>query len=375
MSKLKTRACLELIKPYVPGKPVEEVERELGLKNVIKLASNENPLGPSPKAVEALQRSLSRLSYYPDGNCYYLKEALAEKLSLDPEQLIIGNGSDEILSLITRAYVNPGDQSLSASPSFSEYDFAMRVLGGEPRTVPLRGDNFAYDLQSMAESLGERTRLIFICSPNNPTGSVTDAAALDRFIMGLPGDILTVLDQAYYEYSDQFGADSGLEYVRAGRPVIVLRTFSKIYGLAGLRVGYGAAPANIAADLNRVREPFNVNSVAQTAALAALEDEEHLQRSRALAAEGRAQLGVGLRKLGLEPVPTQANFYFVDVKFDSRRVFQELMQRGVIVRTGDIFGHPTFIRVTFGTAEQNRLFLEALAEVLGKQAAEDRIKE
>lgn len=365
MSKPQKRSCLELIKPYVPGKPVEEVERELGLKNVIKLASNENPLGPSPKAAEALKQILPRLNYYPDGNCFYLKQALAEKLSLEPEQLIIGNGSDEILSMIARVYIHPGDEALMATPTFSEYDFAMRVMGGIPCCIPLIGKNFAYDLTALAAAVNGRTRLLFICSPNNPTGSVVDPGELDRFLQKLPAGVLVVLDQAYYEYSDAYGKDAGLEYVRAGRPVIVLRTFSKIYGLAGLRIGYGAAPVDIAADLNRVREPFNVNSAAQAAALAALGDEEHLQQSRALAAEGRAQLAEGLNKLGLEPVPSQANFFFVDLKTDSRRVFQELLCRGIIVRSGDIFGHPTYIRVTFGTVEQNRLFLEALEEILG----------
>ncbi len=365
MSKPEKRSCLDLIKPYVPGKPVEEVERELGLKNVIKLASNENPLGPSPKAVEALRLLLPRLNYYPDGNCFYLKQALAEKLSVKPEELIIGNGSDEILSLITRVYIHPGDEALMAAPTFSEYEFAMRMMGGLPCYIPLTGKNFAYDLAAIAAAVSDRTRLIFLCSPNNPTGSVVDLGELDRFLQMLPPGILVILDQAYYEYSDLYGSDAGLEYVRAGRPVIVLRTFAKIFGLAGLRVGYGAAPADIAADLNRVREPFNVNSAAQAAALAALEDEEHLQQSRALVAGGRTQLVEGLKKLGLEPVPSQANFFFVDIKSDSRKVFQELLGRGIIIRTGDIFGHPTYIRVTIGTADQNRLFLEELEEALG----------
>jgi histidinol-phosphate aminotransferase len=364
MSKPEIRSCLSSIKPYVPGKPVEEVERELGLTNVIKLASNENPLGPSPKAVEALSRILPRLHYYPDGNCFYLKQALAKKLAVAPEQLIIGNGSDEILSLIARAYINPGDESLAAGPTFSEYDFAMRLMGGVPRSVALAGKDFAYDLKAIVAAVNERTRLIFICSPNNPTGSVVDPVELGCFIKTLPPSILVVLDQAYYEYADGCGDDSGLKYVRAGHPLIVLRTFSKIYGLAGLRVGYGISSAGVAADLSRVREPFNVNSAAQVAAAAALDDEDHLRKSREMAAAGRIQLTEGLKKLGLDPVPTQANFCFVDLKTDSREIYQELLKRGIIVRTGDIFGHPTFIRITFGTADQNHTFLEALGEIL-----------
>jgi len=364
MSKPEIRSCLNSIKPYIPGKPVEEVERELGLTNVIKLASNENPLGPSPKALEALSRMLPRLNYYPDGNCFYLKQALAGKLAVAPEQLIIGNGSDEILSLVARAYIDPGDESLVAGPTFSEYDFAMRLMGGAPRSVVLVGKDFAYDLTALAAAVSERTRLIFICSPNNPTGSVINPVDLDYFMRTLPPRILVVLDQAYYEYSDSYGDDAGLEYVRAGYPLIVLRTFSKIYGLAGLRVGYGISSAGVVADLGRVREPFNVNSAAQVAAAAALADEEHLQKSRDLAAAGRIQLTEGLNKLGLDPAPTQANFCFVDLKTDSRRIYQELLNRGIIVRTGDIFGYPTFIRVTFGTADQNRIFLEALRAIL-----------
>ncbi|MEW5785579.1 MAG: histidinol-phosphate transaminase [Bacillota bacterium] len=364
MRKPEMRRCLDLIRPYVPGKPVEEVERELGLKNVIKLASNENPLGPSPLALQALQQSLNRLHIYPDGNCFYLKAALAEKLSVEPAQIIFGNGSDELLSLLTATYINPGDEAVAVRPSFSEYEFAMRVMGGVLHTVPLRGGDFAFDLDALAAALNERTRLIFVCSPNNPTGSVVSRDELDRFLAALPPGILVVLDEAYYEYMDERARFSTLEYVRQCRPVIILRTFSKIYGLAGLRIGYGIAPAPVIADLNRVREPFNVNSAAQTAAAAALKDDAHLQRSRALVEAGRRQLALGLAELGLTPVPTQANFYFVDTKTDSKQVFEALLRRGVIVRTGDIFGFPTYIRVTIGTAEQNELFLKNLAAVL-----------
>ena len=362
MRKPELRRCLELIQPYVPGKPVEEVKRDLGLQNVVKMASNENPLGPSPLALEALRRSLDRLHYYPDGNCYYLKAALSEKLRVEPAQLILGNGSDELLSMLTAAYINPGDQAVSVRPSFSEYEFAMRLMGGELIIVPLAGADFQYDLDAVAAAITGKTRLVFICSPNNPTGSAVSAAALHRFLEALPPGVLAVMDEAYYEYAS--GEYDALEYVRRGLPVAVLRTFSKIYGLAGLRIGYGAAPATVIADLNRVREPFNVNSAAQTAAAAALEDEAHLERSRELVEAGKLQLSEGLTRMGLTPVPTQANFFFIDIKTDSKKVFQALLNRGVIVRTGDIFGYPTYIRVTIGTAAENKLFLESLAEVL-----------
>ena len=366
MNKPEMRSCLELIKPYVPGKPVEEVERELGLKDIIKMASNENPLGPSSLAVKAMRESLEKMHIYPDGNCFYLKQALAAKLKVAPDQLIFGNGSDEILTFITLAYISPGDEAVMVAPSFSEYDFATRLVGGVPRFVPLTGDNYSYDLEAVLRAVTKKTRLVFICSPNNPTGTIVRKKELDLFVERLPENILLVLDQAYLEYVNEPEHPSGLDYIEKGHPVIALRTFSKIYGLAGLRIGYGIAPTAIISDLNRVREPFNVNAMAQAAAIAALEDSEHLDNSRNLVNKARKQLTEGLAELGLKPVPDQANFCFVDSKVDSKQVFQALLKRGVIVRTGDIFGLPTFIRVTYGTAEQNSRFLTSLKEVLAE---------
>lgn len=368
MKKPKMRDCLQLIKPYEPGKPVEEVERELGLQNVIKMASNENPLGPSPLAAGAMRDSIDQMHIYPDGNCYYLKEKLAGKLGVDPGRLIFGNGSDELLAMLSLAYVSPGEEAVMPEPSFSEYEFAMRLQGGIPKTVPLRGKNFLYDLEAMLEAVGGKTKLIFICNPNNPTGSAVDGKQMERFIERLPDNIVLVLDQAYIEYSDDPEGISGLKYIREGYPVIALRTFSKIYGLAGLRIGYGIAPAEIIADLNRVRQPFNVNAMAQKAAIAALEDDEQVARSRRLVAEARIQIKDGLEAMGLKPVPDQANFCFIDIKTDSRQAFQALLKKGVIVRTGDIFGQPTYIRVTYGTKKQNERFLAALKEVLAELA-------
>ncbi len=364
MKKPVMRSCLDKIKPYVPGKPVEEVERELGLKNVIKMASNENPLGPSLRAVETMRSNLKKMHIYPDGNCYYLKEALAAKLNLKTDQLIFGNGSDEILSFLTLDYINQGDEAVMVNPSFSEYDFAMRLMGGTPRQVPLVGPDFSYDFEAILEAVNEKTRLVFICSPNNPTGSIVKKKDLDSFIERLPDNVLLVLDQAYIEYVDNEDHPTGLDYVEQGMPVILLRTFSKLYGLAGLRIGYGIAPAEIISELNRVREPFNVNAMAQVAALGALKDNYHLERSRKLVGESRKQFVEGLSEMGLKPVPDQANFCFIDLKVDSREVFKAMMQKGVIVRTGDIFGFPTYIRVTYGTEEQNKRFLAALKEVL-----------
>lgn len=360
------RRCLELLKPYEPGKPVEEVERELGLSGVIKLSSNENPLGPSPAALKAVAELLPRLHYYPDGSCHQLRKALSKKFGVGADMIVAGNGTDELLTLIALAYINPGDEAVIAQPTFSEYEFAVRLMGGIPRFVPLAGEEFRYDLDALAAAVNERTRLLFICSPNNPTGTIVRRDELDRFLSSLPPAVLVVLDQAYAEYVFDPSHPDGIAYIREGRPLLVMRTFSKIYGLAGLRIGYALAPAAVAADLNRVREPFNVNAAAQAAAVAALEDNEHLARSRALVERGRRQLAAGLARLGLKAVPTEANFCFVDLKTDSRRVCEALLRRGVIVRSGHVFGCPTCIRVSCGTEEQNARFLKALEDVLAQ---------
>ncbi len=368
MNRPELRSCLKQIKPYVPGKPIGEVERELGLKDVIKLASNENALGPSPLAVEAMNESSREMHIYPDGNCFYIKQALASALDVQTDEIIIGNGSDEILMFITLAYINPGDEAIMVSPSFSEYDFSMNLMGGIPKHVPLVGDDFQYDINAVIQAISDKTKLIYICSPNNPTGTIVNKKDFDRLVTNLPDKVLLVLDQAYHEYVEEPEHPCGVEYVKKGYPVIALRTFSKIYGLAGLRIGYGVATTGIIEDLNRVREPFNVNAMAQAAALSALEDKNHLVRSRELVNEGRKQITAGLAELGLKPIRDHANFFFVDIKVDSKQAFQALLKKGVIVRTGDIFGFPTYIRVTYGTREQNERFLKALKEVLSDRS-------
>jgi len=358
------RSCLELIKPYEPGKPIEEVERELDLTDVIKLASNENPLGPSPAALKAVVEQLPRLHYYPDMHSHRLREALAKKYGLDMDMVIVGNGTDELMTLVALAYLNPGDEAVIAQPTFAEYEFAVRLMGGVPRFVPLAGEEFRYDLHAFAAAVNERTRLVFICSPNNPTGTIVRREELERFLDSLSPAVLVVLDHAYIEYATDPSHPDGIDYIKEGRPLLALRTFSKIYGLAGLRIGYALAPPGVIAALNRVRVPFNVNAAAQAAAVAALADSEHLARSKALAERGRRQLAEGLAQLGLKAVPSEANFCFVDLKRDARPVFEALLRRGVIVRSGHIFGYPSYIRVTCGTEEQNHRFLRALEEVL-----------
>ncbi len=350
------------IKPYVPGKPVEEVERELGIKNIIKMASNENPFGPSPKAIEAMKGALERISLYPDGNCFYLKEALAEKICVELDNIIVGNGSDEILKLIAEAFLDPGDEIVIAQPSFSEYEFVGKIMGANCVFVPLK--DFTHDLEAMGRAVNERTKIVFICNPNNPTGTIVTKSQVDEFLKQLDPRVLVVFDEAYYEYVDHRGYPESLEYVGEKQNVITLRTFSKVYGIAGQRIGYGVAKPEIISVVNRVREPFNVNTLAQVGALAALEDDQHLKRSFQGNLEGKEYLTRWFEEKGLYHVPTQANFIFLQVGVDCQQVFKKMLGEGVIVRTGDIFGHPDFIRVTIGTMEENERFTRTLEKVL-----------
>ncbi|MGI6318809.1 MAG: histidinol-phosphate transaminase [Dethiobacteria bacterium] len=362
MKKPQKRRCLESITPYVPGKPIEEVERELGLSNVVKMASNENPLGPSPLAMEAIKDYLHKINYYPDGNSYYLKQSLAGKLGLKEENIVLGNGADELITLLGAAYLNPGDEIVMAQPSFSEYDFSARLMDAVPIYVPCK--DYYHDLEAMAAAINSRTRIVYICNPNNPTGTIVNKNELEGFLEKVPPEVLIVLDEAYREFVDDPSYPDSLELIKRGCNVLILRTFSKIYGLAGLRVGYGLAPKQIITDLNTVREPFNVNSLAQVAARAALEDERHLQEVKKVNAAGKEYLSGELKRMGLNHIPTQANFFFIDTGVDSKELFQRLLRKGIIVRTGDIFGYPQHIRVTIATEEGNRRFIQALEETL-----------
>lgn len=362
MSKTAKRPCLEQITPYVPGKPIEEVERELGLSNVIKMASNENPLGPSPLALEAVKEYLHKINFYPDGNCYYLKRALAERYNLHEQNIVVGNGADELITLLGAAYLNPGDEIIMAQPSFSEYDFSARLMDAVPVYVPCK--DFRHDLKAMAAAVTEKTKIIYVCNPNNPTGTIVTHKELEDFLAELPSNILVVLDEAYNEYVGDPSYPHSLEFLKRGFNVIILRTFSKIYGLAGLRVGYGLADEQVIRDINTVREPFNVNSVAQVAARAALNDKKHLEAVLRVNSAGKEYLAGEFTRMGLFYLPTEANFIFVEVGVDSRELFQKLLHKGVIVRTGDIFGYPQFIRVSIAKEEENRRFIQVLEECL-----------
>jgi len=355
---LQVHPDIRSLSPYVPGKPVEELQRELGLTRVIKLASNENALGPSPKAIAALSGVQATLHRYPDGGATRLRQAIADRWKVASDQVILGNGSDEILGLLAKTFLTPGDEAIMADHTFVIYKMEVTAVHGKPIVVPLV--NWTHDLEAMARAITPRTRLLFLCNPNNPTGTMVPAEAVDRLMARVPEDVIVVFDEAYFEYVRNSQFPDAMAYVKQGRNAIVLRTFSKIYGLAGLRIGYGVSTSEIIGFLNRVRPPFNANSVAQKAALAALGDDEHVAESRVVNAAGMEQLGQGLRALGIAPIPSETNFLYFDAKRDGRSVFDALLREGIIVR--HIEG--TMIRVTIGQSDENTAFLQAFKKVL-----------
>jgi histidinol-phosphate aminotransferase len=357
---------IQSLSPYVPGKPIDELQRELGLSRVIKLASNENPLGPSPKALAALAGAERDLHRYPDGGGYRLRHAIAERWKVSREQVILGNGSDEILGLLARTFLAPGDEAVMADHTFVIYKMEVTAAHGKPVLVPLA--DWTHDLEAMARAVTPRTRLLFVCNPNNPTGTMVPADAVQRLMAAVPPDVIVVFDEAYREYVRDPRFPETLDYVKEGRNAIVLRTFSKIYGLAGLRIGYGVTTPEITLHLNRVRPPFNANTLAQRAALAALADDEHVAQSRAVNAAGMAQLAEGLRAIGFVPIPSEANFIYFDVRRDGKAVFEALLREGIIVR--HIEG--TMLRVTIGQTDDNAAFLQSLATVLARESGRAR---
>ena len=354
--------------PYEPGKPVEEVQRELGLDRVVKLASNEGPFGPFESALEALARSATELNRYPDGGAYRLRAALAERHDVRFEEVAVGAGSDGLVDCLAQATLEPGDEIVCGWPSFPSYAIDALKLGAVPRTIPLREDR--YDLDGMLAAVGPQTKIVYVCHPNNPTGTMNTRAELDAYFDRVPGHVLTVLDQAYREYIDHPDYPDGIEeYAKAGRRVVVLRTFSKIYGLAGLRAGYAIGPAPVVTAINKVKRAFDVTTPAQIAALASLDDEAELERRRRVNAETRPQVERTLREQGFEPAgPAVANFLYADVGADSRPLFERLLREGAIVRPLHGFGASTAIRVTVGTPDENEFFAAALARVAGTLA-------
>ena len=364
-----TRSLEDLASPYLsgliaysPGKPIEEVERELGIAHSVKLASNENPLGPSPRALRAMAEALPGVNRYPDGGGYTLRQALARHWHVPADCLVLGNGSNELLTLVGRCFLLPGDEVLYSQQAFIVYDMLAQMAGATKVTVPLR--NFTHDLDAFRAALTPKTKLVFLANPNNPTGTCVDPRALEAFLAAAPRDVVVVLDEAYYEYLAPDVTPDALQFVREERWLLVLRTFSKIYGLAGLRIGYGIGPAPLAALLNRARDPFNVNSLAQVAAAAALSDIEHVRASRAVNEEGRKFLTGQLRGLGLRVVPSAANFLLVDVGRPGGAMTDALLRRGVIVRPMGGYGLPTHLRITIGTPPENETCVSALTAAL-----------
>jgi histidinol-phosphate aminotransferase len=355
------------IVPYEPGKPVEEVQRELGLERVVKLASNEGPFGPFPEALDALAETAPELNRYPDGGGYRLRAALAERHDVRMEEIALGAGADGVVDCLAQVSLDPGDNVVCGWPSFPSYVITARKLGAEARTIPLREGR--YDLDAILEAITDRTKLVYVCDPNNPTGTMNTRDELDDYFRRVPEHVLTVLDQAYFEYVSEPHYPDGIEeYLKRGRRVVVLRTFSKIFGLAGLRVGYGAAPAEVVTAVGKVRRAFDVTAPAQVAAVASLGApgaDSEIERRRRVNAEGRPVIEAALRDHGLGPVgPAVANFVFAEVGEDSRPLFERLLQEGVIVRPTAGFGAPGGIRVTVGTPEENLYFREALGRVL-----------
>ena len=350
------------LRPYVPGKSIEEVQRELGLTDIIKLASNENPLGPSPRALEALAAAAGGIAHYPEGSAPALRRAVSEAVGMPEDTLVFGNGSDEVLHLLALTFLQPGDETVQGDPSFTMYEIYATQCDAVPILVPLK--DFTHDLDAMADAVTAKTRMVFIANPNNPTGTLVRREAVARFLDRIPRDVLVVLDEAYAEYISDPGKPDLRSLVLEGRNVVILHTFSKAYGLAGLRVGYGIMRPEIAALLNRVRSPFNVNLPAQAAAAAALGDTDHVARTVALNAQGRDYFYAEFERLGLAYVPSQGNFVLVDVGRDARTVFEALQHKGVIIRSAHGMGLPRHIRVTTGTMPQNQRFIAALREVL-----------
>jgi histidinol-phosphate aminotransferase len=355
------------IVPYEPGKPVEAVQRELGLDRVVKLASNEGPFGPFPAALEALSRSIQDLNRYPDGGAYRLREAMAERHGVRFEEIAFGAGADGVIDCLAQVSLDRGDEIVLGWPSFPSPVIDALKLGAVPRQIPLRENR--YDLDGILDAVGPRTKLVYISHPNNPTGTMNTRAELDDYFGRVPDDLLTVLDQAYFEYVDDPDYPDGVEeYVKQGARAIVLRTFSKIYGLAGLRIGYGVCPAPVATAIGKVRRAFDVSQLAQEAALSSLSDAGEIERRRRDNAEQRPRIEQVLRELGFEAAgPAVANFVFAQVGEDSRPLFEQLLREGVIVRPTHGFGAPGAIRVTVGTAEENRLFAEALGRVVARE--------
>jgi histidinol-phosphate aminotransferase len=365
-SKIKVKALIRksvlAVNPYVPGKPIEETKRQLGLKEVIKLASNENPLGASPKAISAIKRALSGVNRYPDAQGFYLKKRLAEFFKLTSENFVLGNGSDELIDVIIKTFMEADENIVTSEGTFLEYEIIAQVNGRKVKKAPLR--YFKYDLRAILKLVDKKTKLVFIANPNNPTGTYVTKDEVAEFINALPEGVIVVFDEAYDTFIDVDDYPDSLSYLKKKKKIIILRTFSKAYGLAGLRLGYTIASPQLATYLERIRQPFNVNLLAQVAGVAALEDKDFLKKTRRLILEGKDFIYQQLSRLGLGYVPSVANFILIDVGRDSQKVFKAMLKLGVIVRDMRQYGLANFIRVTIGTQKENQRFVQVLSKII-----------
>ncbi|MEA2038788.1 MAG: histidinol-phosphate transaminase [Thermodesulfobacteriota bacterium] len=358
-----TNKGIEGLIPYPPGKPIEELEREMGISGSIKLASNENPLGPSTFAMKAIVDNLKNLNRYPDGNGYYLKKKLSEKFGIPVEQIILGNGSNELIELVIRTFLSAEEHVIQAFPTFLVYEKMVNSAGAKMISVPL--SDFRIDLKKISNAVTPETKIIFINNPNNPTGTLLLKEEMARFLKGIPDDIIVVLDEAYIEFASDKDAANGLELLSGHPLLIVLRTFSKLYGLAGLRIGYGFASKEIIDYMNRVRQPFNSNTLAQVAATAALDDSAFVSKTLTAVKQGLLYLYQALDEIGIEYVPTQTNFLLIKMLQGGKEVYDKMLKQGVIVRLMDSFGLPDCIRINAGLPEENERFIKTLKMILG----------
>jgi len=355
------RKAILNIKPYQPGKPIEEVKREIGLQDVIKMASNENPLGPSPKAMASIRKYLGNINRYPEGGCFYLRQAVAKRLKIKPEQLIFGNGSDELIGLTLRAFVNEGDEVVVASPTFLMYEVASTAHGAKIKVVPMR--YFKYDLKAIKDAVTKDTKVVFIANPDNPNGTYISKYELEDFLKGLNRETIVFLDEAYFEFVEEQDYPNGLDYLGKNN-LIVTRTFSKAYGLAGLRVGYGISSPEIIKYMETVREPFNVNLLAQMGAIGGLKDKEFVARSKKTVREGKKFLYTELKAIGVRYVPSVTNFILIELGPKSGEVVEKLLKKGIIIRNMKAWGLENFIRVTIGKEAENKRFIRELKKIL-----------
>ena len=360
--KLSVPDYILSLKPYVAGKPLEELEREFGITDAVKLASNENPLGPSPMALEAIRRSADNLHRYPNSGSYDLCQHLSRQLNIKCENIVLGNGSDDLIAMLAHVLLQPGDEAVLPEPSFLFYEIVIQSYGAVPVGIPLKAETT--DLDRMLERIGPKTRLVFVNNPHNPTGSLITKAALDAFVEALPANVVLVIDEAYIEFVQDPRCPNSIDYLNSGKTVVGLRTFSKAYGLAGLRIGYGLMPAHFAELLHRVRQPFNVNTLAQAAAIAALEDQDFLAETIRLVNAELDFIYRGLDELGIPYFRSNANFLLIRVNKKADAVFEDLLRQGVIVRSMSSYGYPDCIRVSVGQHPENVRFLAALAKVV-----------